>query len=717
MRTLSVLNKLFTMAIIFSMINLNIAINIEQARFNISSTQAYAQAPEDPAPEGEPERDPQQSSSGGSMESQEVRSNDGTVVLENTQETDTDAITQKRKEMSGTYNKEEADGFFSSSGIKAINVILLLGFSLIFTKIFVTFQPSKPVDLWIAAAGAAVYLWGEINSAMKANESLDGAKKKLTYEGLDEDATVDVSQKQMLEEEKNILSTAKDAAEKKLKFQRAASAMFAASGISAVIQAAMIESAGTACVTATTTPCPLGAPLAGGILWLQKLSANSAKSYSATAEYVAELNAVFPACLSAASASGPAAPAVITAIEGAQTACALFTERVISNSGGKFAPTPVSSIEKKSNDLKAPLFFTLLSRLISKSHASGKASGIALVIGLVGGMLMPADMLVGNWIFSPILRSVLWGAMSSLALMTSLDTKNQVDALDENIKKIDAILKKFKSAQAVTKVATRQQQAKLSRFGAYQPIKLNEEIPCIGGLRKIKTNNGTKACPSAEKYLVNASRGIESAGFNMPGGFTGAMVDASNGMSGVDTITPKTQQALDVLGTNANAMNKKAKDVLKKVIDRQKGKSKDQLNKTLAAFDKSLGKLAKNANQRRGGGLMAALPSMSNDIKKADEIKDDILQDGLAAKAKGGSGIGKYKAPKAEKFKFDFGADDAEAYAAQKHAQFDETAQAVANMEETPDGEIIEDKSVDIWKVISVRYKKTAYDRLLKRIE
>ncbi|AYF45538.1 hypothetical protein BALOs_2544 [Halobacteriovorax sp. BALOs_7] len=770
MRTLSVLNKLFTMAIIFSMINLNIAINIEQARFNISSTQAYAQAPEDPAPEGEPERDPQQSSSGGSMESQEVRSNDGTVVLENTQETDTDAITQKRKEMSGTYNKEEASGLFKIFGNGVVAPIILGTIAYITSKMWFYFQPSKPMDIWPAVAGAVILIGNELMSMFKQTESLKDRKSKIEYEGLSEDGTVDVSQQQMLEEEKAILEEMKETAESKAKFQLAAGAAFAiAAGVAAWKQNEQLsfgqlcaQSANAAFLAANataSTALTCGATVGGAKLSEESASCEiptvsvaeiealklapgpSEVQYKAFVSLIKKKSGASSKCLIGTEAAGKAALAEckattsstggatsgqITALTGAITNlteattlmnnnCLIYTEESLKESGEMASVTVTSS-----NNIKSNNFYTrVLGLLIGKAYA-GMGNSLGVLLGLIGAYLVPTGAYMTNFMLSSAKRGWLWLGFSGLAIATSQATKAEAKAIDDNIKKIESILKKFKSAQAVTRVATRNLSKKTTRFAAYQPQKIGTELECVGGLPKIRTNNGSKACPSPEKYLVDGVKGLSNVGFSIPGGFTGAMVDATNGLNGADTISPKTQHAIDVMGKSANAINKQAGKALKKTLERiNKQNNGNKGTKRLLA---SLGKGFNSLNKKAGGkgGLMSALPYLSQPPKQDGEENGDETagqQDGLAAKAKGGNGIGKYKAPKAEKFKFDFGADDAQAYAAQKHAQFDETAQAVANMEETPDGEIIEDKSVDIWKVISVRYKKTAYDRLLKRIE
>lgn len=769
MRTLSVLNKLFTMAIIFSMINLNIAINIEQARFNISSTQAYAQAPEDPAPEGEPERDPQQSSSGGSMESQEVRSNDGTVVLENTQETDTDAITQKRKEMSGTYNKEEASGLFKIFGNGVVAPIILGTIAYITSKMWFYFQPSKPMDIWPAVAGAVILIGNELMSMFKQTESLKDRKSKIEYEGLSEDGTVDVSQQQMLEEEKAILEEMKETAESKAKFQLAAGAAFAiAAGIAAKFanselslaqlcaqsaNAAFLAATETAAAAATcgassstyvadgAAKCELVTVSVAEIEGLKVVPGESKLQYGELETFLAKKVASSTNC--SLESSGAALAAIgectanttssvgatsgqLKALEAAsanlkaanatmKTNCTNYKLITMNTTGGM-------QYENHAN-LKqptiGPFYVRVMNLLIDKANA-GMGNSLGVLLGLIGAYLIPTGAYMTNFMLSSVKRGWLWLGFSGLAIATSQATKAEAKAIDDNIKKIESILKKFKSAQAVTRVATRNLSKKTTRFAAYQPQKIGTELECVGGLPKIRTNNGSKACPSPEKYLVDGVKGLSNVGFSIPGGFTGAMVDATNGLNGADTISPKTQHAIDVMGKSANAINKQAGKALKKTLERiNKQNNGNKGTKRLLA---SLGKGFNSLNKKAGGkgGLMSALPYLSQPPKQDGEENGDETagqQDGLAAKAKGGNGIGKYKAPKAEKFKFDFGADDAEAYAAQKHAQFDETAQAVANMEETPDGEIIEDKSVDIWKVISVRYKKTAYDRLLKRIE
>lgn len=680
MKSLTVLNKIFTAAIIFTMVNLNIAINIEQAKVNFTTAQVYAA---------------DQGSGGG-----DLKSGDGTFTLENTQADDSDSMKDKRQKMSGTYEKEEEDGFFSSSGMRAINVILLLGLSLIFTKIFVTFKPSRPLDLWAGAAGAAIYLWGEISAAMEGNKSLKDAKDKIQYEGLGEDGQVDISQKQMLEKEKEALETAKDAAESKYRFQSTAATMFGATaayaGIIQAIQTSNFEACSVTCVSAAAAAL--------------NQARNDSTPGDSTVKFEVQTGNITVLTTNAGTCE------MNPTQDG--KACLAYIKSIYRNNGLKL-PTAIA-FNKGPFDFKGvPLILALMKILTNKAYASN-ASGIALIVGVVGGMLIPADKLIGTWIYSPGLRAWLWTAMSSLALMTSQDTKDQIEALEENIEKIDKILDKFKSAQSVTKTATMNQQKKSTLFSSYRPMEVGEEIPCIGGLPKIATNNGSKACPSAEKYLVKMNNDLNSAGFKMPSGLVGSLVDATNGTQGTSTITPKTQNAYANSGKEAKAINDRAKSILKSLVRNAKGPLKESMQKSMAMFDRDLARVAKKADKSGRGGLMASLPSMMDQVKKADDSEEiNLDQKGLEAAVKGGNALDA-NTPKTDAFKFDFGsdADDAEAYVASKNSEFDANAQALAKMgTDENEGQIIEDQNVDIWKVISVRYKKTAYDRLLKRIE
>ena len=76
---------------------------------------------------------------------------------------------------------------------------------------------------------------------------------------------------------------------------------------------------------------------------------------------------------------------------------------------------------------------------------------------------------------------------------------------------------------------------------------------------------------------------------------------------------------------------------------------------------------------------------------------------------------GKAIQPKKNDFKFDFNVDDE---VAMKEAEFakNEKAAAEAGDENEDKGDIIEDKSVSIFKVISIRYMKSGFNRLLDEL-
>lgn len=757
MRTLNVLNKLFTTAIVFTMINLNIAINIEQARFNINSAQAYAQE--------------ESSSTAGSNDTPEVRSADGTVVLENTQESDTDSMTQKRQEMSGTYTKQESSVFLSIFGNEVVAAVILGTIAYIISKIWVGFKPSKPTDIYAAATGGGILLINELMSAFKQTESLKDRKEKIEYEGLGEDGQVDVSQKRLLEEEKAALEELKKTAESKAKFQLAGAAAFGiAAGIAAwkgneqlsmaqmcaatanasFIAANELAVASAACVPSSSgvveagaAKCEIAAIKPAEIEALKVTPGDSAVQYPVLLKLLAAKEAAAGACAMTTEsgaakaiaectaetagtmgASSGQLAAVKSAAANLSTANALMLKNcktyILTNTleSGMLSPEQlVSSHETNTN-----YYVRLLSLLINKANASSFGGSLGILIGLIGAYIQPTGSYMSLFMLSSVKRGWLWLGFSGVALVTAQATKQEAEAIQENIDKIDSILKKFRSAESVTSVESKTLQKTASALTRYQAQEIGSEVECIGGLPKISTNNGTQACPNPEKYLVESIDGLNSAGFSIPDSLTGSLVNAASGIEDTSAISASTQNAFDSLGTAANAIHKKAETALKKTMNRIDGEGNakgEKTNDLISAFGKGFNNLNKKAGG--SGGLMSALPYLSNSANKnnSDEESDVVAgqQGGLSATVNGGTRIGAIKTPKSNGFKFKFGQEDADNYAAQKHAEFDATADAVADMEDSGEGEIIEDKNVDIWKVISVRYKKTAYDRLLKRIE
>ncbi|MFG1592290.1 hypothetical protein [Halobacteriovorax sp. CON-3] len=768
MRSLNVLNKLLTATIIFTMINLNIAINIEQARFNITGQQAMAQSTL-------PKED-------------RSMSGDGSFKLKNAQESDSDSMARKRQQNSGTYTKEEGGGgllgIFSN---QLFAPLIMLTIAFLVAKIWLFFKPSKPYDVYAAALGAGILLLNEVMSAFKQNESLKDRKDRIEYEGLDEDGQIDVSQKQMLEEEKAALEEIKGTAEDKSKYQKAAAAAFAvASGIAFVqgngeqIQAQAcaaavnaraktimaLEGGAAACFNSTAAgakapmvACEATAVTTESIEALKLQPGESATQYTLLTELITtkesskqtctlggdtyaatqikECEAKIKATAKAAAATGPgaaaaaallvklkAAYATIQTANGAlvgtkatlESACLMHTKETVKNSGQSKGIDKVSEIKPST---KAGFYASILKLLINKAHA-GYGSLIGALGGLIAAYKLPVGTAMDTFMLSSMKRGTLWLAMSGTSLASSKAMDKEADAIQKNIDKIDAILAKFRSADSVTSAQAKTMQKKTTMLSAYTPQQIGEKFECIGGLPKIATNNGSKACPNAKKYIVSGTDKLNAAGFKMPDSLVGSLVNAANGIQDTTSVSPTTQEAFDALGSSANALNKKANAVMKKTLERaQKANKKKPVAKSLLA---SFGRKFGNLNKRAGGssGLMSALPYLSqpNQGSSFDENEDEEeLQDGLAVDAKGGEGLDAAGAAKNGGFKFDFGESGADQYALQKNSEFAANEDAIAAMDEDGEGEIIEDSNVDIWKAISVRYKKTAYDRLLKRIE
>ncbi|MFG1483142.1 hypothetical protein ABMA79_00610 [Halobacteriovorax sp. HFRX-2_2] len=762
MRSLNVLNKLLTATIIFTMINLNIAINIEQARFNITGQQAMAQSTL-------PKED-------------RSMSGDGSFKLKNAQESDSDSMARKRQQNSGTYTKEEGGGgllgIFSN---QLFAPLIMLTIAFLVAKIWLFFKPSKPYDVYAAALGAGILLLNEVMSAFKQNESLKDRKDRIEYEGLDEDGQIDVSQKQMLEEEKAALEEIKGTAEDKSKYQKAAAAAFAvASGI-AFVQGNGEQVQAQACATAVnarakalmglqagsvacmdpsatdtqvyTTACEATAVTTEAIESLKLVPGESKIQYKQLVSLIKTKESNKQACelgadakatqattvcktnLSKAKAASPySAPLVaklsialgkIEAATGAlagtkavvETACLVHTEETVKNSGESDGLKTGTGADAKPST-KAGFYASILTLLINKAHA-GYGSLIGALGGLIAAYKLPVGTAMDTFMLSSMKRGTLWLAMSGTSLASSKAMDKEADAIQKNIDKIDAILAKFRSADSVTSAQAKTMQKKTTMLSAYTPQQIGEKFECIGGLPKIATNNGSKACPNAKKYIVSGTDKLNAAGFKMPDSLVGSLVNAANGIQDTTSVSPTTQEAFDALGSSANALNKKANAVMKKTLERaQKANKKKPVAKSLLA---SFGRKFGNLNKRAGGssGLMSALPYLSqpNQGSSFDENEDEEeLQDGLAVDAKGGEGLDASGA-KNSGFKFDFGESGADQYALQKNSEFAANADAVAAMDEEGEGEIIEDSNVDIWKAISVRYKKTAYDRLLKRIE
>ncbi|GEM_PF-6923867 len=344
---------------------------------------------------------------------------------------------------------------------------------------------------------------------------------------------------------------------------------------------------------------------------------------------------------------------------------------------------------------------------------SANANSMSVMLGGAIGIFIGINKLNVTWvdtmIATPGYRSMVWTAAAGLAFTASSSSKKIQESAEGNATKIQKIIDKL--SQQGVKTA--------SSLGGSQ-LSIPSQIPySIKGNAALSL--GTAAVPCADKDGTNGcgslQSGIESStSFASLGGSFGTLAGtagaAADGITGSNTIPSSAVDGLVELSNNNNAIKKKLDEVQRKF-----NKALEDQGKPALDFDKLndniLAKLRKNTNAVLSGSgksaadVLAAIGPVGS---------DDSEEKKVAAAAPAESSKLKMTAGKSKKvnggFRLDLeneGSNDGlnadEVLANQKAAN-------AINGEAQDD--IVANKDVSIFKVISVRYLKSGFNKLLE---
>lgn len=614
-----------------------------------------------------------------------------------------------------TVNTVRAESL-STGGIKDQNLmstLTMVGISVIASRLVL--YGTITTDIALAAAGGLAFIAGDV----AATNKLKAAKKKIEME-IERTKNGDLTdeQRQSLIRLLKMYEASKDSATTKKNLQMAAAAAFAAAAVAAYMASTAEIGLDASCTSASAAVTaaaqaglsnPYTASIAGACLTAQGLAKTAQGTYTGGREVPApscpSITSVMPQWMGGVS-TDKAAGAACTTFGGAaqMAACqAMFT--------GKKMNEPVSCVPP--GILLATTAATVLMMGITASTL------VTAIVGFCG----PLAEMVDIAIYTPKRRAIVWGVLAGLAFGSASATGNVISQIDQEVKKIKGLLETINS-QANGNLASNSIQSKTKNNVIVNKNGLlnvgnelgQESIAINGGKLPCITNN----CSSFTSALEN------SAGFNsLPEGFKtdalniGKMTD---GLNGASSVTSGTLNSAANVGASAlkiaNELKKQKTDFQGRLlasgskynIDDEENKFKGQINSSY----KDMLKKNKTSDQA----LLAAYgmgPSSSDLAKTTEEANKKIDKKFIG-------NFGKIIVPS---FKLD-SAVGSNAKNAVDLSTDNEAAKLKAEREALVKSDDIEnyiletditrDKTENIFEVISTRYKKSGYPRLLKRL-
>lgn len=629
---------------------------------------------------------------------------------------------------SGSVKLNANDGFMNTIAGPAVSLLVFIAAALIIYKLATTCKPID-YDIYGAAAGAGIFLMGELMSIFGSKQDLEA--KTLEYTTNGEDGKIDDEQYQALLKEKEAMDGIAKAADKRSKYQSAAAVVFAASAAWALTREAKKVALKGSCMTAAEGSTCCAAPVTSTILKRSLVEEVPAPSMSLIPEFLtldSLLGTYNKTCMTTTKAALVAAQAAVpvstlavsvalkefNATLATESACTMYiAENAQSEAACVLSTNPLFGYNK-SNE------FDLMEIFFPTAYAAGFMGALGAIVGAISGYYLSQSLYINSLITTPKHRAYLWGGLSAFGFLVSKNTKETANEARENSKKIAAILEKMDNSRQGVSVTSNVASNSLANAGTQialgsnlGTVPLSDTMPCMNG--STKKDDGTVVC-NPNKFSTNSN----FSGLGFPSGLAPIMASAGTvvgSTQGTDSVPASADASVDDINASQNAVAtalKKAKDNLNKTLV-QNGKKAVDFDKEQKGLMKGLVKrmqsdLAKN-NQTPFGLLRSM--GMSAPTTSEKEEASNVAGAGAPVpdvKVGGGEGLSAEK----NGLDFSFATPSSDDLVAQKEAEFAANAAAAADEGEVKN-DIIKDKNENLFKVISIRYKKS-FGRLLDEL-
>lgn len=600
----------------------------------------------------------------------------------------------------------------------------------------------KSVDIYIAFVGGAIYILGEVMQLIKTKDKLK--TEEIEYQTYaNGTGKLDNEQIEAFEKQKQGLIEAKEATLNKIKMQKAAGVVLLTAAAVAVALGIAKQTSAKQCLSgapgesATNPSCQ---PAAAAAVEHEKNDQETSnqqykdniKTFQQT-QTCASCGFFSKMVMNASAACTEATKdnknlRVTNGFYDLTTTDGLYAYSLNLYHDSK--PKNMSSYDDLRNNPTGniqDLFVNVLSNIsnfiLPQANASfmklfgGLGAGVATIFLLKKAFGNILDTMLG----SPYKRAIAYSVMGAMAFMSSKKNEELVKRIEERINMIDAILNRFRAFKKVNAIINDgiNQGGKTMRV----PIRVGTPIgtsakpfPCLN-----KSQSGK--CLSTNSAI---QQGITDSKLNLPDGVSsmaGLAGSTADGVAGKSKLDAGTVDGLNSLASNAgniDRINKSLQDRLNKLrkkngqrpINFRKAKN-DLLDKLKGSMFKTLRKNGISGNKALAAVAPSVAPSYFRSRNKDNSNKKLTKRKSAEATPTGSGNLNNGGG-----FQFNLDKPAGE----ELNIADGEGIDAEAELDGLEEGElevddIVQDENVSIFKVISVRYFKSGYPRVLRRKE
>lgn len=637
-------------------------------------------------------------------------------VVESSQQESTQNNSSSSGQMSRTNTAQGEDVTSQANMGTLTNMLTMIGIGLIGYALY-TYTPVT-MDMMIAAAAGVAYIAGEV-MAIKATK--DKMKSETFVMTVREDGTQDNMQRKALEEQKKSYESLAEMMDQKSMLQKVAAAGFLAAAAAAMIMKAQTTVYTATCKSAisayaatcappyNTVPCSCTAAQAGIIAQIMAIEGiEAAPQMSTTKKAQIETQ-------------DTAKDATIA------SACAPVSG----------ACTPLTAWRKLTTSMN-PIMSSGAGTMIASAVASVALQqlGLGSLSGLTMAIFGPFSMKIDLWLASPVNRAIAYGGLAATSFANASISSGLAEKMRSNVQKIDELLRqmdRLQNVQPANLVASTQ----LSQNGFFMAANRSESeklesksLPCADG----KPRNSKGECGSLEKSIDEGIKTTLSGMEGLPDGFVnsaGQIGSVADDMINNGGLSGGSLDAANNLLANSNAIRNLNRRLQDKINADRKAAGEDAINfeQQQAGFvdemTKAMIKGMKDAQGQDSKSMMAAMQAFGSmdptKVADAEQVEEgEKLVDATSVDAKV-SEVPAFQVPEAPKF--DFGGDESE-FLNQQNSEIEDSALAYnengemqvsisEDYETSESSEIVTNKDVSIFRVISVRYLKSGIPKLI----
>jgi hypothetical protein len=357
-------------------------------------------------------------------------------------------------------------------------------------------------------------------------------------------------------------------------------------------------------------------------------------------------------------------------------------------------------------------FESILNMLFTPAQAMNMTSLLFGAGGAAAGMMLGDKFggMIDGFLHTPLRRGIVWGVLAGLAYMAMSSTQGEIDKIDEQIKKIDEIIAAMET-NGSGNASGNSNPTSSALFSKTNNTPLSKDLfttsnkdginnPCVIG-------GGSGNCPSVKSAIANSDPtqsndpSLQAVGLGV-----GTLADKIQGKPGI--TNGALESANGVLGS-ANLVKKAIAKTKASINDqlRKMGQTPIDFKKEEAQLTKQLLNTTENAMRKSGGSFGGGMGSGGDTSSAGD--KANGKEDGSLIYAKNKpSPLSSGSAPRSRGLDF------------KEDRSGLQTGAEVTNPGTMNDNyklnkaEISTDPAASIFNVISERYFKSGYPKLLE---